>query len=304
MPPRPAVFEVPDLGYRHYTGVFQPRISLVPAVYYKIFTFFRHFRRSYNLLLRNLDFEDGAEWQPVRPLGEGSFGAVALWHKKDPNGSVIDEIALKEVGRCVTEDAIPLYEKDPKNLTGLAHEAVLQTQLSESRSQNTVHLRGYKFYRGVWTLDSVAFTGRYRFYFEFLPHGSLHTLLARYRAWDQHLPEHFVWHVFHSLALALCTLFENPRVDWYTKKKLRKNWGIVHLDLKPANVCLGYPEENESGEIALGIPEYPSVKLSDFGLSEVTGPGDPDNPSLLFDTCTATYRPPVRTEVKVHGIVG
>ena len=35
-------------------------------------------------------------WFAVRPLGKGSFGGVAVWEKRDYNGVVVEETAVKQ----------------------------------------------------------------------------------------------------------------------------------------------------------------------------------------------------------------
>ena len=53
----------------------------------------------------------------------------------------------------------------------------------------------------------------------------------------RYFPEAFVWHVFYSLAKALCVLMQGG------VNKPRQGWKeILHLDLKPPNSCvLSFP---------------------------------------------------------------
>jgi hypothetical protein len=84
-----------------------------------------------------------------------------------------------------------------------------QAQLNEFQGveNHIVHLRRYKAYHNntdPLPNGSVAAPGdRIRLYFDYAPFRDLEVLRMRYRAWEKHLPELFIWHVFHSLALAV-----------------------------------------------------------------------------------------------------
>lgn len=121
----------------------------------------------------------------------------------------------------------------------------------------------------------------WRTYLEHAPHGDLAKLKGLYKVHYRYLPEAFLWHVFHSLAVAARAM--GPGDDLTTSLKtigpaeLDMHAGcILHMDLKPGNILLGYPEPHEQSNRHGGlqtldrvgeIPVYPMIKLSDFGCS-------------------------------------
>ena len=143
----------------------------------------------------------------------------------------------------------------------------------------------------IETVEKKDYQGRYRFYLECLPHGSLERLRLRHKAWRQPVPELFVWCAFKKLAWALLVLSDGPKTSLYTPGNIRpKDWGIVHFDIKLDNICLGYSDERPDAEWF--DQEYPDVKLVDFGLAADTGRLDHENPSNQWWRGTPGFFPP------------
>ena len=46
--------------------------------------------RFLDIFNNKIGLENSDQWFPDRPLGRGSFGAVALYHQKDIRGNVVD----------------------------------------------------------------------------------------------------------------------------------------------------------------------------------------------------------------------
>ena len=69
------------------------------------------------------------------------------------------------------------------------------------------------------------------------------------------LPEAFLWHIFHSMANALCYCCYGTNEP----ASVKTGWdSIVHMDIKPENMLLARPD--------LATHQlYPCVKLADFG---------------------------------------
>ena len=179
-------------------------------------------------------------WIPRRALGKGSFGHVGLWElKRAEDGEVLDRMAIKQ--RLMSDD---LADYDGPWRRHLAYEAVVQSQLcSMASSENITRLRKYKYFGSA---DATSAT--VRLYMEYAKHGTLEDLLDRYRAWDMHFSELFLWHTFLGLARAIDLMRQCPR-DWqstavntladdHTNDRSVKDF-VVHMDFKTANVALG-----------------------------------------------------------------
>ena len=266
------------------------------------------------------DEEEDKEWGPVRLLGKGGWGCVGLWQKRDDQNQVIDELALKE--QKFKETRTPEHlEVDPRKFPRLLKEAVIQRDLNKKGTNAILRLRGYKYIdwgtRQLEELRRPIKEGRYRMYLAYAPHGDLEHLKELYRAWDHYLPELFVWHVFHRLAVASHALHDAPPADslYYDSKEISliqkllerqkktagsdhkqrsldlRFWFCLHLDLKPLNVLL----DDELEDVTQGSEEddMPAPKLSDFGIAEYTGWDDTRNPEEFWSQGTVGYKIPV-----------
>lgn len=126
-----------------------------------------------NSMLRSrfgLSRKNDHQWFPVRPLGTGGFGGVAVWERRDSLGDVIEETALKQS-----------KWKGSMSLTTepfLAKEAVIMEQLNKMGSEHIVYLKGFKCFN-----EQKKRQATWRFYFEYCPHGDLSRLEKRYKAW-------------------------------------------------------------------------------------------------------------------------
>lgn len=215
-------------------------------------------------------------WRPVRVLGKGGFGIVGLWQKTNSQDETEDEIAIKEMERPLHGD----YHLDRN--PSLAREAVVMKQLNDAEKRrgysinNILRLRSFKFFPP---------SRRWRFYLEFAPYGDLNKLLYSYRAWNSYLPEEFLWHVFHSLANAATTMEQGPFTHLESEEAI--DWSVTHLDIKPDNIYMAKPDQAEL------FANYPTIKVGDFGLAELTGEDDEGNPTLYRRKGTEGYQPPV-----------
>lgn len=202
-------------------------------------------------------------WQPVRALGKGAFGMVGLWEKRNRKGNIQDSVAIKEMKRGLNPDSE--LQRNPT----LAKEAVMMQQLNSAEQgagwqtkNNILRLRSFKFFPEI---------NRWRFYLEFAEHGDFYKLMHSYRAWDTYFPEEFLWHTFHSFAKVALVMEHGPFTH---PESLEPNDGpVLHLDIKPENIFMGQPDKK-----AL-FTKYPTIKVADFGLSEMTEQEDLDNPS-------------------------
>jgi hypothetical protein len=129
--------------------------------------------------------ETDPEWFPVRPLGQGAFGEVALWERRSGGGifgceeEVVEETAVKQA-MCIPSQRLGLA-----GAPFLAREAAVMQQLNERGSDNVVYLKAFKCFDDT-KHHSVKGAGGdtiWRFYFEYCPYGDLGRLKKRYAAW-------------------------------------------------------------------------------------------------------------------------
>lgn len=237
-------------------------------------------------------FDDS--WLAERLLGAGAFGRVGLWVSRDKNGQIIDEMAVKEQDyeeTCIWDKGVP-------------EEAVYNELMNRDGIENIQRLRGFKSYRAPGDNPVLRYAGEYRdrrwrYYFEYAPYGSLERLITRYRAWNQYLPESFLWHVFDSLAQILVTFDETgPEVKEHKTGMVRTADRLIHMDIKPDNIFLGYEQPFDDQDHKYGGHQsnvYPMVKIGDFGVATLTSVKDRENPWRLWGTGTRYYKPPEQT---------
>lgn len=202
----------------------------------------------------------GHEWVGRRPLGAGGFGMAGLWEKHDDDGTVIEQMVIKQIGarKGIWEPEMPVEVK-------------IMRKMQETGCASVVQFIAYKRY----LQDRV-----HRIYMEYCPHGDLKRLYKRYRKFRLYMPEPFLWDVFHQLVETAVAMRYGPADGRWD------DYEIVHLDIKPANVFL-HTENRQSG-----VPFYPATKLGDWGLARVTHADDPENPSSLRTAGTPGYKAP------------
>lgn len=249
-------------------------------------------------MLKHLYFEDDEaddlEWGPIRLLGKGGFGQVALWQKRNASNEPVDEVVCKQIHLDMDnkEKAWKHQEANSRDRPRLAIEAVFQRDMNVKRSGIAPHLRRFRFIAE----DPGNRKGKYRLYSEFCPHMDLSRLRRLYRCWDRYLPEVFVWYVFHRLAWGCETMREHPPRDSLAVSRGKINNGkykdifCLHMDLKPHNILLGSPDdEHNTGH------DFPAPLLNDFGVSVYTSHEDrPRNPTQMWWRGTRVYDAPVR----------
>lgn len=154
----PLRFDDPMEPANHLDEETQRRVALFPEMS--------------NLLLSRfgLSRTNDQEWFPVRPLGQGGFGGVAVWERRDSAGNVVEETAVKQ-SKWSREMALA---KQPY----IAKEAAIMQQLNKKKSEYIVYMKSFKCFH-----ENEKAKTTWRFYFEYCPHGDLSRLEKRYRAW-------------------------------------------------------------------------------------------------------------------------
>ena len=126
--------------------------------------------------------ETDHHWLPVRPLGKGGFGGVAVWERRNLDGDVLEETAVKQT----KWSASMALKSEPF----LAKEAAIMQQLNKRNSDNIVYLKGFKMFQ-----EEKKNKATWRFYFEYCPYGDLSRLQKRYKAWGY--VRHVLLHASH-----------------------------------------------------------------------------------------------------------
>ncbi|ETN37122.1 uncharacterized protein HMPREF1541_08112 [Cyphellophora europaea CBS 101466] len=180
----------------------------------------------------------------------------------------------------------------------MPREAIISAHLSAMKrsERNITQLRGYKFYPNLSDLSAGTANDRGRLYLRYAPHGSLETVVSRYRAFNTHLPELYLWSVLVDLANAACIMRECP-VTWNPVPKKgqappnferSEDVFILHEDFKPGN-CFIEADRNRTRR-QVKTPYHPT-ELGDFGMSQPRT-ADPSNPRLWWGVGTSCWIPP------------
>ncbi|KAI9731525.1 MAG: hypothetical protein M1834_004645 [Cirrosporium novae-zelandiae] len=190
-------------------------------------------------------------WECKKQLGtredgrrKGGWGEAWLWENK--NGM-----------RIVVKDARfePNFWKD-YNIEG-----ELTRRLNDAGCLNVIKVLDWQSY---------PHDNKIRTLYELAEHGDLEDLCRFYQREELILPEHFLIHLFHGMANALCFM------EYGQNRTLQRKTGwepIVHTDLKAPNIFLGAP----SPETAF----YPTIMLGDFGLAYQIPAHDPERKHVL-----------------------
>lgn len=180
------------------------------------------------------------KWALLRAIGQGAYGTVWLWQRRTSND---DGPPLRLV---VKDSEIHGFWKD-YNMEG-----TLIRKLNEIGCKNVITVLDWLYIPPRHPRAPV-----FRTCYEWAMYGDLSRLWRFYKSKKLILPEAFIWHVFWSIANALC----HCRHGTNQSQTTRPGWDlIVHGDVKPGNIFLtaSDPQLNEA---------YPTIKLGDFGAA-------------------------------------
>jgi len=78
---------------------------------------------------------------------------------------------------------------------------------------------------------------------------------------------------------------------------------MIHADLKPENVFLGYEELYGSPEHTGGLANgmFPTIKIGDFGCAQFATDAGPNNHEDFWGIGTNGFQPPVSGEKRPTG---
>lgn len=178
-------------------------------------------------------------WVNKGEVARGSFAKVYLWEKQSSDGGPPLRMAVKD-------------SETSRFWQDYHAEGALIRQLNESRCKNVITVFDW-----LYKPASASHEAFVRTCYEYAEHGDLSDLSLFYRKHQLVLPEAFMWHIFWSMANALCYC----RHGTNESNKTRPGWDpIVHGDLKPGNLLLVNPDDATTGL-------YPTIKLCDFGIA-------------------------------------
>ncbi|EXJ59823.1 serine/threonine protein kinase [Cladophialophora yegresii CBS 114405] len=244
------------------------------------------------LFFSSLNLPDEDEWMFERPMGKGSFGAVALYSKMNGRQERTDVSNRPDYFRHTTDNilvqafVLKITEANPEHFvpaqskkSHLTHEAAIMAQTNELNSDVLVRLRQYQVDQNYC-----------RYYTEFCEFGTLEALRLRYKAWNKYFPELFLWHVFHCLAKGY---LDFVRGRWRSLGHL--DFGqqvdgqyLLHNDIKTENIFLATNPSKDQDTVW-----YPKPKIGDFGLATTTNAGDINrNHAKALQKGTPFWQPP------------
>nr|OQO23852.1 hypothetical protein B0A51_08251 [Rachicladosporium sp. CCFEE 5018] len=203
-------------------------------------------------------------WNGHAPLGQGSFGVVAAFVRKDPHDIIQNCVAIKDTYLNETEWPAQLrwtgYPK-PADFPPMLREVGAMRALENSDARNIPLL---------WHARVLPGRLLYRLTMEYCGYGDLYHGPFRYYASRRvHVPEPAIWAMLWGLMEA-CTVLEQghqttPMPGWQP---------IVHRDWKMDNFMLSdYPDL--ANEPNATFPMYPVPMLVDFGFACQIDPAVP-----------------------------
>ena len=134
--------------------------------------------------------QDEDKWQPVKPLGNGSFGAAGLFKRIDDVGEADDYVVAKHA--CAAK-----HDIFDANFPNISREAAIMMQLNEVGNPAILYLRNYRYFQS---------TEQFLYYLEYCPSLGTEFVRLNYKAMKQFIPEMFLWFMFYGLAKGLVTM--------------------------------------------------------------------------------------------------
>lgn len=172
---------------------------------------------------------------------------------------------------------------DAQNQTGKEPPEVAIMRRLPPGQDNFVHMRASQLYAHKLmyrVMFTISLPGAYivlipsQIFLEYCPHGDLADIHQRhadeiYNAEnrDSHIPEPAIWHIFESLIKAGLVLQQGNTTHPLPELVGRgiKEQGIVHLDIKPANVFIGDYPPHRFNAATQNFAMYSTFRLGDFG---------------------------------------
>ncbi|KAL9580600.1 MAG: hypothetical protein Q9212_004395, partial [Teloschistes hypoglaucus] len=185
------------------------------------------------------DRKSPQKWVLLRAIGQGAYGIVWLWQRRTSNDGPSLYLVVKD-------SEVHGFWKD-YNMEG-----TLIRKLNEIGCKNVITVLDWLYIPSRLSRAPV-----FRTCYEWATYSDLSRLWRFYKTKKLILPEAFIWHVFWSIANALC----HCRHGTNQSRTTRPGWDlIVHGDVKPGNIFLTTPDPqvNEA---------YPTLKLGDFGTA-------------------------------------
>ncbi|KUJ10905.1 kinase-like protein [Mollisia scopiformis] len=198
----------------------------------------------------------GEGWKGTKFLGMGCFGVTGLWEYQ--GGSLADLCKKKPGITKVVVKMAQVYPSafDPKSGRTALDEGEIGRIVTGFNSKHLIRQFGGNRVGDQFSeMEDVV-----RVFLEYCPGGSLHALLKQADSDDpKPIPEIDLWQIFDCLARGVYAMEREteemnvPGAPAYTGRDEE----LMHCDLKPDNVFLGYRDNEHS--------RFPISKIADFG---------------------------------------
>ena len=187
---------------------------------------------------------DGTNYTIIRALGIGGEGTCT----QVEHNATRQVYALKVVWH-------------PDLLNGIPREAAVlgALKLNQEHHPHIIYMEAFTYITDLGTPYA-------EFYLPYYPLGDLYSLTSRFFKRKLHIPELFIWKIFHQAASALEFLHRG-----FYNKSPTTNPGLVHRDIKPENILLRAtstpidPSTSSTMTHTNNLIPYPDIVIADFG---------------------------------------
>lgn len=178
----------------------------------------------------------------------GGQASIYISRRRIDHTQVIEKVFNDEPTFEVTKRMLKKYEDD-----GILPDTPIPVVQEILGKINSINQTQWEYFTRVLLFPTPEYS---TMQLEFCDGGNLHELAGHYQELNEPISESFIWHVYDSLAKALCFMHTGSDIAHTPPHGWKP---IVHRDIKTNNVLLQLGNERGLG--------FPKVKLTDFDFA-------------------------------------